>query len=74
MQNTCSLCGKPYDHPALQFERAFAESIGAETGETCDDCTKVLLSGSPEEIDDLLGRAACPYCGGYNCDCEDQRR
>jgi hypothetical protein len=62
----CPLCGTEYDHPGLALDRAFAESIGAEVGETCDNCSLVLISGSPAEIDALLGRVPCEYCGAYD--------
>ena len=65
----CPLCGAEYDHPGLQLDQDFAESIGAEVGETCDNCSLVLISGSPAEIDALLGRVPCEYCEAYDCDC-----
>jgi hypothetical protein len=60
---TCKLCGQECDDGTTVIHD------GLYIGETCDDCAAVLISGSPAEIDALLGRVPCKECGGYNCEC-----
>jgi hypothetical protein len=56
MLNTCKICGAEYEHPAVECDRAFADAIGGQAGETCDDCTIVIICGTPAEIEALLAR------------------
>ena len=54
----CSCCGRPFHYPAAlrTADRQFAAAIGGQAGETCDDCTEVIINGGPDELLRLLAR------------------
>jgi hypothetical protein len=51
----CPICGQSFTYPELAADRALGD-----LGATCDDCSAIILSGSPEELDALLSHVEPP--------------
>jgi hypothetical protein len=56
--DVCPICGVQFAVTAAEaaIDRAIADLVGGRLGETCDDCSEVIVNGSPDDIDELMRR------------------
>lgn len=57
---TCSICNKPFAYPKAlrEVDRGFARALGGQNGEACDECSEIIIAGSPEQLDQLVAIVA----------------
>ncbi len=52
----CEICSKDFDYPEYEADWQFSSGFGGSPGVTCDECTKVIVNGSAEDLDALIAR------------------
>lgn len=50
----CEICGKEFDYPEYEADKAFGKLFGGDAGCTCDECSEIIVNGSPDDLDRLL--------------------
>ncbi|MDW9481277.1 hypothetical protein GOB57_21770 [Sinorhizobium meliloti] len=71
----CSICNKPFHYPKSlrEADRGFAKAIDGQTGETCEECSEIIVGGSPEQLDGLVASRDSPPSQPRFGDCDHVR-